>query len=144
MQIADPLGVPGAPLETLHEVQARFAGSELQGGRLVLVTDSQGHRDTAAYGALLVAGAGADAPRVVTEVAFGPRFGLAGAQALAQLVQWAVGLDWPVRETVLSSADFNRVMSEPDAEGVKALLAASNPSDAAIYTRVPKHLQDEE
>lgn len=137
MLIADPLGVPGAPLETWQAVQTRFEGSELAGGRLVLVTDSQGHRANAAYGALLVAGAGADAPKVVTAAAFGPRFGRPGALALAQLVHWAQGLDWPVRETVLNPSDFTRVMSEPDEQDIARLLASSNPSDPGIYTTLP-------
>lgn len=110
----------------------------------MLVTDSQGHRDHAAYGAVLVSGAGPDAPRVVTVAAFGPRFGRAGTQALADLVNWAQEQDWPVRETVLSPAAFTRVMDEPDDVEVGRLLAASNPSDPKIYTMLPKDWAEKE
>ena len=144
MQIADPLGVPGAPLETLNAVMTRFEGSELSGGRLILVTDRQGDRVRAGYAALVVTGKGEAAAGVVTATAFGPRFGRAGAQALADLVVWATNQNLPVRETVLNSSDFSRVLAEPDAREVAHLVASSNPSDPGIYTRLPELVQDEE
>ncbi|WP_309571222.1 DUF3197 domain-containing protein [Deinococcus sp.] len=137
MQIADPLGVPGAPLETLSAVMARFAESDLTGGKLILVTDRQGERPRAGYAALIVTGQGGGAAAVVTAVAFGPRFGLPGAQALSDLVRWAKGQDLPMRETVLNSSDFTRILAEPDAVEIGQLLASSNPSDPGIYTLRP-------
>ncbi|GHF55034.1 hypothetical protein HNQ07_003431 [Deinococcus metalli] len=137
MNVADPLGVPGAPQETLNAVMARVEGSELTGGRLILVTDRQGERPRAGYAALLVTGQGAGASAVVTAAAFGPRFGAAGAQALSALVRWAEGQNLPVRETVLSASDFTRVLAEPDADEVAHLVASSNPSDPGIYTVRP-------
>ncbi|PNY81970.1 DUF3197 domain-containing protein [Deinococcus koreensis] len=144
MQIADPLGVPGAPLETLNAVMTRFEGSELSGGRLILVTDRQGDRARASYAALVVTGKQANAAAVVTAAAFGPRFGRVGAQALADLVVWATGQALPVCETVLNSSDFSRVLAEPDAREVAQLVASSNPSDPAIYTRLPELQPDEQ
>ncbi|GAA5513239.1 hypothetical protein Dcar01_01965 [Deinococcus carri] len=133
MHIADPLGVPGAPLETLHAVLPYLEGASGAQGRLILVTDRQGDRDRARYAALLTAGGEA----LVTAAAFGPAFGRAGAQALAELTRRAQAQGWPVRETVLSASDFVRVLAEPDADEVARLVAASNPSDPAIYTTRP-------
>lgn len=144
MQIADPLGVPGAPLETLNAVMTRFGGSELSGGRLILVTDRQGERTQAGYAALVVTGRPPAASAVVTAAAFGPRFGRVGAQALADLVDWATGQGLPVRETVLGASDFSRVLAEPDAREVAQLVASSNPSDPGIYTRLPELAPGEE
>ncbi|MFC3833918.1 MULTISPECIES: DUF3197 domain-containing protein [Deinococcus] len=137
MNVADPLGVPGAPQETLNAIMARVQGSELTGGKLILVTDRQGERTRAGYAALLVTGQGAGASAVVTATAFGPRFGAAGAQALSELVRWAQGQELPVRETVLSASDFTRILAEPDAVEVGQLVASSNPSDPGIYTLRP-------
>jgi hypothetical protein len=131
MQIADPLGVPGAPHETLNAVMAHLeqhhAGAAV--GRLILVTDRQGDRDHAGYAAVLTAG-----PVVtVAAQAFGPRFGPAGMEALEQLVRWAQAHGWPVRETVMNVSDFTRVIDEPQTAEIRRLLAASNPSDPGIY-----------
>ncbi|THF86243.1 DUF3197 domain-containing protein [Deinococcus sp. KSM4-11] len=142
MQIADPLGLPAAPQETLNAVMTRFEASELTGGKLILVTDRQGERSRAGYAALIVTGQGADASAVVTAAAFGPRFGLPGAQALSDLVRWAQTLDLPVRETVLNASDFTRVLAEPDAVEVGQLVASSNPSDPGIYTLRPIPVED--
>ena len=98
----------------------------------------------AGYAALVVTGKGEAAAGVVTATAFGPRFGRAGAQALADLVVWATNQNLPVRETVLNSSDFSRVLAEPNAREVAHLVASSNPSDPGIYTRLPELVQDEE
>ena len=144
MQIADPLGLAGAPQETLNAVLAHLeqhVPADVGGaaGQLILVTDRQGERERAGYAAVLMVG------RVVTVVAnaFGPRFGPAGMQALEQLVRWAQGQDWPVRETVLNASDFTRVIDEPDAEEVGKLVAASNPSDPGIYLVWPAAWKEE-
>ncbi len=131
MQIANPLGVPGAPHETLNAVMAHLEqrGLGATAGRLILVTDRQGDRDHAGYAAVLVVG-----PAVtVASQAFGPRFGPAGMEALEQLVRWAQAHEWPVRETVMNVSDFTRVIDEPETAEIRRLIAASNPSDPGIY-----------
>lgn len=128
----DPLGVPGAPVDTLNAALARVQTLSWQGGRLLLVTDWQGRRAQARYGAVLLPAAG-QAPLVLA-AAFGPRFGPAGSQALEGLVRWAQAQGLAVRETVLSPGDFTRVLEEPDTEELRQLNVASNPTDPAIYT----------
>ncbi|WP_019588741.1 DUF3197 domain-containing protein [Deinococcus apachensis] len=134
MHIADPYGVPGAPLETLHAILSRLEGMNRAGGRLILISDRQGDRPATRYAALLTLGDEA----LITAPAFGPEYGVAGAQALADLTRWAQGRGWPVRETILPPPDFVRVLAEPDEDEVARLIAASNPSDPAIYTTPPK------
>ncbi|GMA14107.1 DUF3197 domain-containing protein [Deinococcus metallilatus] len=142
MHIAEPFGVPGAPLETLHAVLARLEDTGAADGRLILITDRQGERLQARYAALLTFGGEAEA--IITAAAFGPAYGPAGAQALADLTRWTQARGWPVRETVLSASDFVRVLAEPDVDEVERLIAASNPSDPAIYTTLPKPPREED
>lgn len=144
MPTADPLGVPGAPQETLRAVLAHFesghGGSvDLPGGRLILVSDRQGEREHARYAALVTAGREV----VVTVPAFGPRYGAAGTEALAVLTRWAGERGLPVRETVLNPSDFVRVLAEPGDDEVARLIAASNPSDPGIYLVRPKPPRDD-
>lgn len=133
----DPIGLPGASLETLNEVRSRFQGVDLQGGHLLMVTDTQGHREGARYGAVVVPPASAQGlgvdRAVVISPSFGPRFGAAGQEALAGLADWAAGAGLVLRETVLPAGDFVRVLEEPDTREVNRLVAASNPVDAGIY-----------
>lgn len=138
MQTADPLGMPGAPLETLQAVLTHLEGTDLTGGRLILVRDRQGDRRDARYGALVTAGGRA----VVTAPAFGPHYGRAGAEALAELTRWASARGMPVRETAVNPADLVRVLAEPEPAEVARLIAASNPSDPALYTAPPPRQPD--
>lgn len=137
--LADTLGTPGAPGSTLEALKRHFQDSEpsgLSGDRLILLTDTQGHRSRARYAALLTqeGGTGEARTAVITAPAFGPHYGPQGAAALRELAHWGQERELPVRETVLNRPDFNRVVEEPDAEEVERLVAASNPSDYGIYT----------
>jgi len=130
MLIPEPLGVVGAPLETLAAIKAHFEQADLSGATLILVTDSQGQRNRQRYAVLI------QLPhvKVVTVEAFGPYFGPEGAQALRDLAAWAHdhGIE-RVKETVVNTYDFNRVMREPEAHEIERLIAAANPSDLNIY-----------
>lgn len=141
MSTLDPLGVPGAPLETLNAALSGAQTLDLTGGRLLLVTDWQGHRPLARYGAVLLPASGE--PLVLT-AAFGPRFGPTGAQALAELVTWAQEQGLVLRETVLSPSAFMQVLEEPDDEEIRHLVAASNPTDPGIYTRPDLRAEEED
>ncbi|MBB5234918.1 DUF3197 domain-containing protein [Deinococcus budaensis] len=135
MHILDPLGLPGAPLETQRDLLAHLgAEARAGGGTLTLITDGQGVRTAARYAALVTRGDEA----LLTAAAFGPAYGEAGRQALADLARLAQARGWPLRETVLNPSDFVRVLAEPDAAEIARLIAASNPSDPAIYTAQPK------
>ena len=139
MNIADPLGTPGAPQDTWQAMQRRLDEvnqnqADPQRARLILVTDRQGDRLHAGYAALVTLGQGEGETAVLSAPAFGPRYGEAGQQALTELVRWAEQAGLATRETVLSSGDYQRVLAEPEAQEVAALIAASNPADPAIYT----------
>ncbi|MBB6097821.1 hypothetical protein HNR42_001244 [Deinobacterium chartae] len=129
MHIADPIGVPGAPAETLTALlqQARF-GPE---AALYLLTDTQGQRREARYSLLL------HRPDhdLLTREAFGGRFGEAGIHALATAVNAALeGGVTRFFETVIDRSDFNRMVAEPDPHELRVLLASANPTDPMIYT----------
>lgn len=150
MHVADPFGVPGAPLETLRAVLSYLEGQpgvEGEGtdgreehGRLILITDRQDELPHGRYAALLTLGEEA----LITAPAFGGAFGTGGTDALRELVDWAVGRGWAVRETVLNAPDFTRVLAEPGEGEVRHLIAASNPSDPAIYTAQQKPRKSQE
>lgn len=143
MKIADPLGVPGAPLETWEELKARLNDEDIRGARLVMVTDRQGDRPHAGYGVLLTLRRGDAEEGVVTVAAFGPRYGESGVQALTELITWAHHNELILRETVLPSGDFTRFLAEPDEREVRALLAASNPADPGLYVPLPGRDSDD-
>lgn len=130
MDIPEPIGVVGAPHETLGELKAHFGATDLTGAMLILLTDTQGKRADARYAVMV------HTPdlSVLTVDAFGPRFGADGEQALRDLAAWARahGIE-NVKETVVNTYDFNRVVREPDEAEVRRLLAAANPSDLGIY-----------
>lgn len=135
MHILDPLGLPGAPLETFRDLLAQLGAADPPGGgTLILLTDGQGVRTAARYAALVTRGDEA----LLTAAAFGPAYGEAGRQALADLTRLAQQRGWATRETVLGPSDFVRVLAEPDAAEIARLIAASNPSDPAIYTALPR------
>lgn len=134
MNVHDPLGLPGAPLETHRELMALLAAQGEGPATLYLISDGQAERDAARYAALVTWGDEA----VVTMPAYGPAYGPAGAKALAELVAWTQARGWPVRETVLNPSDLVRVLAEPDAEEVARLTAASNPSDPRLYGARPQ------
>lgn len=135
MHILDPLGLPGAPLETQRDLLAHLGdGGHPGSGTLTLITDGQGVRTAARYAALITRGDEA----LLTAPAFGPAYGEVGRQALADLARLAQERGWAVRETVLNPSDFVRVLAEPDAAEIARLIAASNPSDPAIYTVLPR------
>lgn len=144
MHVAEPFGVPGAPLSTLRAVLSFLEGQlGAEGGnatatdphgRIILITDRQEERPDRRYAALLTLGDEA----LITAPAFGPAFGEAGTLALKELVDWTQGRGWAVRETVLNASDFTRVLAEPGEGEVRHLIAASNPSDPTIYTTLPK------
>ncbi len=134
MPLSDPLGVLGAPAETLRALTDHFGDQDLTGAILVLVTDTQGKRDHARYAAVVHT----KSETALTVDAFGPRFGEEGEGALRSLAGWAraAGIE-NVKETVISSYDFGRWLREPEEAEVNKLMAAANPSNLDIYLSNP-------
>lgn len=132
MYATDPLGIVGAPHETLRALKNSVADHPLDHAQLILITDRQDERRTARYGVLL------HTPQTswLTVPAFGSQFGPEGSVALAELVRWLMELGVTnVKETVTPTTEFNRVLREPDESEIRALVAAANPSDPNIYLR---------
>ncbi|AFZ68389.1 DUF3197 domain-containing protein [Deinococcus peraridilitoris] len=130
MLIAEPLGVVGAPNETLRILERTFADIDLTGGAITFVTESQGQRANARYGAVIEA---AGKTYVIVE-AFGGQFGPGGVEGLQALARWAQSSGIQTyRESILSTYDFNRVLREPDEGEIQQLIVSANPSDVNIY-----------
>lgn len=139
MKIDEPLGVPGAPYDTLHAVQQAFAGTDVTGGQMIMITNQHGRRGHAQYAAMIrVPGHETE----LTAPAFGPRFGEAGLLALRDLALWADKHGLVIKETVLSPGDFTRLVGEPDEAEVMRLLASANPADKNIYIKLPDQQHD--
>ena len=134
MLLSDPLGVLGAPAETLRALTDHFEGQDLSDAVLVFVTDTQGKRANARYAAVLHT----PAETAVTVDAFGPRFGEEGEGALRSLASWARSAGVVnVKETIISGYDFGRWLREPDQMELNKLMAAANPSSLDIYLSDP-------
>lgn len=130
MLVPEPLGVVGAPLQTLDALVKYLERSDLESAVLNLVTDSQGKRDFARYAALVLV----EDAAVLTVDAFGPRYEHEGREALRGLLRWAAQRQIAtIRETVVNTYDFNRLVREPDEQDIRQLTAAANPTDPNIY-----------
>lgn len=126
----EPVGLRGNPAETLEAATAALRGLDLARSVVIMLTDWQGDRAGARYMALI-----ADPTRaVVTEDAFGPRYGPAGAEALRSLVRGllergAVNF----KERVVAPHEFSRQLEDLGPDGYREVLAAANPTDPQIY-----------
>lgn len=134
MQISEPIGVPGAPTDTLAAFLTAVRHLDLDHAKLIFLTDTQGDRQHARYAALLVRGQEA----MLSAAAFGPTFGSQGILCLKELGDWATQQGVPTRETLMNPSDFVRVLDEPEPAEIARLIAASNPADTRIYTTLPR------
>lgn len=127
------IGFRGAPGLTLQALQSSLHGSYPQ-MIAILVTAHQGHRQDAGYAVYLRH----THPHLLTQVAFGPAFGAAGQQALAQMIHWLVerGVTH-FYEAVVSPAHLAELLGHSDSTIEKHLLAVANPADYRIYLSLP-------
>lgn len=126
----DPVGLQGAPKETLEALKIAVKGINLSNTIVTLVADWQDRRDSARYAVMLRA----SGRTVISEDAFGGRYGSLGRTTLAQLVNWlleAGATDF--KESVLPPHEFTRLLEYPDQAGIMKLVANANPTDPEIY-----------
>ena len=126
----DPVGLRGAPSETLSAMKLELRGVKLGEAVVTLIADWQDRRDSGRY-AVLVRNGGS---QIVSEDAFGGRYGADGVKALADLVtflceQGATNF----KESVLAPHEFTRLLEYPDAHNLQRVSANANPSDFEIY-----------
>ncbi len=130
LETLDPVGLRGAPLESLNAMKLALRGVKLSDATVILIADWQDRRDSGRY-AVLVRDGGS---HVVSEDAFGGRYGASGIKALADLVtflceQGATNF----KESVLPPHEFTRLLEYPDAHNLGRIAANANPSDPEIY-----------
>ena len=130
VETLDPIGLRGAPFESLNAMKLALRGVKLIGATVTLIADWQDRRDSARY-AVLVRD---NDSHVVSEDAFGGRYGADGVKALAELVtflceQGATNF----KESVLAPHEFTRLLEYPDAHNLQRISANANPSDPEIY-----------
>ncbi|HEX2864313.1 MAG TPA: DUF3197 domain-containing protein [Deinococcales bacterium] len=127
----EPVGFQGQPGPTLDAVRAAAKALDLHQAEVIVVTDWQGQRPTARYAVLIHA----RGRSVLSEDAFGPRYGREGGQALRDLI---LGLQergvLNFKERVLAPHEFTRIMDTAPAGLVQSLNAGGNPVDPKIYT----------
>lgn len=131
LETLDPVGLRGAPLESLNAVKLALRGVTLIDATVTLIADWQGRRDSARYAVLVRDGSGR---HIVSEDAFGGRYGADGVKALADLVtllcdQGASNF----KESILAPPEFTRLLEYPDAHNLQRIAANANPSDPEIY-----------
>jgi|GEM_PF-143395 len=136
MQISEPVGVPGAPKETLEALESVLERLPHK-ARILLITDIQGHRSNARYAALFLFGG----EGVLSREAFGPRYGPEGILALDTLVRTLLERGFEdFKECVVMPSDFGRLMQEPEGLELERLLSSANPTDPNIY--LTQHMND--
>jgi hypothetical protein len=129
-ELLDPVGMQGAPQETLAALKIAVRGMDLERAIVTLVADWQDRRASARYAVMLRE----NGRTVLSEDAFGGRYGALGVTGLAQLVDWlteAGASDF--KESIVAPHEFNRLLEHLDAHGVQKLIANANPTDPEIY-----------
>ena len=86
LETLDPVGLRGAPNETLNAMKLALRGVKLNDATVTLIADWQDRRDSGRYAVLVRDADGA----VVSEDAFGGRYGASGTQALAEIVTFLI------------------------------------------------------
>jgi Protein of unknown function (DUF3197) len=130
MDTTEPVGLQGAPLETLEAVKVALRTVELRGAIVTLIADWQDRRDSARYAVFVRHGERS----VLSEDAFGGRYGAAGVKALADLVTmlWDRGAE-NFKESIIAPHDFARLLEHPTPEHLGRVTASANPTDPEIY-----------
>jgi len=126
----DPVGLRGAPRETLTAMKLELRGVKLGEAVVTLIADWQDRRDSGRYAVLVRVGGS----QIVSEDAFGGRYGPSGTQALAELVTHLIEHGATnFKESVLAPHEFTRLLEYPDAHNLQRISANANPCDPEIY-----------
>jgi Protein of unknown function (DUF3197) len=105
----DPIGTSGASLETLEEVKLAAKNFVFAQTTVTLITDWQDRRENARYALMLHQGT----KTILTNEAFGPRYGQAGKAALSSLIAWLLEKGASnFKESILAPHGFARVLED--------------------------------
>jgi Protein of unknown function (DUF3197) len=129
-EMLDPIGSAGASMETLEEVKLAAKNLVFAQTTVTLITDWQDRRENARYALMLHQGA----KTILTNEAFGPRYGQAGKAALSSLIAWLLEKGASnFKESIIAPSEFARMLEDANPATLQRLAALANPSDPNIY-----------
>ena len=129
-EMLDPIGTSGASMETLEEVKLAAKNFVFAQTTVTLITDWQDRRENARYALMLHQGT----QTILTNEAFGPRYGQAGKVALSSLIAWLLEKGASnFKESILAPHEFARVLEDASPANLQRLAVLANPSDPSIY-----------
>ncbi len=133
--ILEPIGLQGSPAETLEAVTQALKGFDIRQAVVIIIADWQDRRETARYAVLIRS----HDQIVLTQDAFGPRYGQAGAEALTKLIMGLVERGAvQFKESVLAPHEFARLLEYPDARALLQIAANANPAGPELYVPLVK------
>ncbi len=128
--ILEPIGLAGSPLETIEALETALRGQKNADAIVVLLTDWAEHREQARVAVLVL-----HAEQIVlSQTAFGGRYGEAGRLGLCHLLTWL--LEQGVtnfKEAVFAPHELQRLLDNPNQQVLVQIRAIANPIDPAIY-----------
>ena len=129
----EPVGFQGQPSATLEAFRAATKNLDLQHAEVIVITDWQDRRATARYAVLVHA----QSKAVLSEDAFGPRYGVTGRTALRDLIN---GMHErgvvSFKERIIAPHEFSRMMEASPNGLVRSVNAGANPVDPRVYTDI--------
>ena len=133
--LLEPVGLQGSPTETLEAVTHALKGFDIKHAVVTMIADWQDRRESARYAVLVKS----HDHTVLSEDAFGPRYGQAGAEALAKLISGLVDRGAVnFKESVLAPHEFSRLLEYPDAHALLQITANANPAGPDLYVPLVK------
>jgi hypothetical protein len=128
--VLDPIGMRGSPIETLNALREATRRADFDSSLIIYLTDWEDRRETARVAVLLRFAS----ETIITEDAFGPRYGEAGKKALADLTTYLVDHGATnFKESVIAPHEFTRLLEYPTKEGLARVFANADPTDPEIY-----------
>jgi hypothetical protein len=134
--ILEPVGLQGSPAETLEAITHALRGFDIRHAVVTVIADWQDRRESARYAVLVRS----HNQTVLSEDAFGPRYGQAGTDALSKLITGLVergAINF--KESVLAPHAFSRLLEYPDTHALLQVAANANPAGPDLYVPLVKH-----
>jgi hypothetical protein len=128
--VLDPIGSRGSPLETLKAIRETTKRLDFTLSMIVFLTDWEDRRETARIAVLMRFGS----ETMISEDAFGPRYGETGKKGLADFVEYVCDRGAQnFKESVIAPHEFTRLLEYPSIENLARVFANADPTDPEIY-----------
>jgi Protein of unknown function (DUF3197) len=128
--VLDPIGMRGSPIETLNALREATRRADFDLSMIIYLTDWEDRRETARVAVLMRF----PLETLITEDAFGLRYGEAGKKALADLTTYFVDHGATnFKESVIAPHEFTRLLEYPSSQNLARVFANADPTDPEIY-----------